>query len=207
MEGLKAGGVDVLWIETMSAEIEMQAAAEAAEAIGLPYAITGSIDTAGKTMMGLRPKAMHAVLDTQPCGHDHHAAVGANCGVGASDLLAAILEMTAEDKNDTLIVAKANCGIPQVKGDSVVYTGTPELMSEYVHLAINSGAHIIGGCCGTSPIHLKAMRAAIDAHDEKGERPSLEELEKLLGEFVLKVAVREDAAATDRPTRTRRRRG
>ncbi len=61
MEGLKAGGVDVAWIETMSSPEEIRAAAEAAVKVGLPYTFTGSFDTAGKTMMGLHPKDIHGV--------------------------------------------------------------------------------------------------------------------------------------------------
>lgn len=200
IEGLKAGGADVIWIETMSAEIEMQAAARAAENCDMDHVITGSFDTAGKTMMGLRPSAMpHVVTDC-----DHHHGVGANCGVGASDLVAAILEMSETAKPDQIIVAKANCGIPVVKGDAVIYTGTPELMADYVHLALDAGAHIVGGCCGTSPEHLAAMRASMDKY-VPGPKPSLEQLETKLGAFANQVAARADVAAAARPERTRRR--
>ena len=63
IEGLKAGGAEVAWIETMSAPDEIRAAAEAAIRVGLPYTYTGSFDTAGRTMMGLLPKDIHAVAD------------------------------------------------------------------------------------------------------------------------------------------------
>jgi len=62
-----------------------------------------------------------------------------------------------------------------VKGEHVHYSGSAELMGEYAGLAIDAGARIIGGCCGTKPEHLKAMRAAIDAH-QAGPRPSLEKI-------------------------------
>ena len=83
MEGLKAGGADVLWIETMSAREEIEAASEAARQVGLPYVFTASFDTAGRTMMGLTPKevlGIGAAMDPPPL------AVGANCGVGATRL-------------------------------------------------------------------------------------------------------------------------
>jgi 5-methyltetrahydrofolate--homocysteine methyltransferase len=91
IEGLKAGGAEVAWIETMSAPDEIRAAAEAAIRVGLPYTYTGSFDTAGRTMMGLAPKDIHVVGEELP---EKPVAVGANCGVGAPDILAALLDMT-----------------------------------------------------------------------------------------------------------------
>jgi 5-methyltetrahydrofolate--homocysteine methyltransferase len=59
-------------------------------------------------------------------------------------------------------VAKGNCGIPQFQGTEVVYSGTPELMAVYAAMAADAGARIVGGCCGTTPTHLAAMRRALD---------------------------------------------
>lgn len=188
MAGLKEGGADVLWIETMSSAEEIRAAAEAAIATGMPYVFTASFDTAGRTMMGLLPSDIAAVtadLPVQPL------AVGANCGVGASDLLASILDITAANE-DLIVVAKANCGIPVVKGDTVVYTGTPQTMTEYACLAIDAGARIIGGCCGTRCEHLAAMRQAIDTHI-RGERPDMAAVEERVGAMVNKRAAANDA--------------
>jgi 5-methyltetrahydrofolate--homocysteine methyltransferase len=157
--GLKTGGADVAWIETMSAPEELQAAARAAIAVGLPYTATGSFDTAGRTMMGLHPASFADVfegLDSPPL------AIGANCGVGASDILVTLLEMA--DAFDARLISKGNCGVPQFQGAEIVYTGTPELMAEYARLAVDGGAAIVGGCCGTTPAHVRAMRAALDAH-------------------------------------------
>lgn len=109
MEGLADGGVDVIWIETMSAPDETRAAARAAMRVGMRYTLTASFDTAGRTMMGLSPVAMAdftAGLDVAP------AAVGANCGVGASDLLLSITAMLEAHPN-LAVIAKANAGIPQ----------------------------------------------------------------------------------------------
>jgi len=196
MKGLKDGGADVAWIETMSAKEEMQAAADAANICGLPYVVTASFDTAGMTMMGLPPADMPHLLDgleTPPL------AVGANCGVGASDLLMSVLSMS-EQPGDVVIVAKANCGIPQIKGDQVEYTGTPDLMADYIRLAIDSGARIIGGCCGTSAIHLAAMRTALDAH-QKGERPDQAKIVETIGAIVNPIS----SGANKPPRRSRRR--
>lgn len=179
MEGLKSGGVDMAWIETMSAIEEVNAAIEAANAVGLDYAVTTSFDTAGKTMMGLAPATLGDemnALDKVP------AAIGSNCGVGASDLLVALLELT-ETAKDIPIIAKANAGIPRVSGDKVIYTGTSSLMGNYATLAANMGVQIIGGCCGTAPEHLVAMREAIDTH-VAGEKPTAEEIIAELGDLV-----------------------
>src|ERR1700712_5042646 len=83
IEGLKEGGADVVWIETMSAPEEIRAASRAAARLDRPFAATASFDTAGRTMMGLTPAAyaeLFESLETPPM------AFGANCGVGASDL-------------------------------------------------------------------------------------------------------------------------
>lgn len=199
IEGLKAGGIDVVWIETMSAPDEIRAAAEAASACEMPYVYTGSFDTAGKTMMGLHPRDIHDVvgaLDAAP------VAVGANCGVGASDILAALLAMT-EARPDAATIVKGNCGIPEFRGAEVHYSGTPSLMAEYARLAIDAGATIIGGCCGTSCDHLRAMRAAIDDH-HRGSRPTIETIIERIGPMRNKLA---DAAvaATPRARRGRKR--
>ncbi|MEQ8400638.1 MAG: betaine--homocysteine S-methyltransferase [Roseitalea porphyridii] len=162
--GLKAGGADVVWIETMSAPEEMRAAAEAAIAENMPYTCTASFDTAGKSMMGLHPKNIAHVFDPVA---EKPAAVGANCGVGASDILSSLIDMR-EGAPDATIIVKGNCGIPEFQGENIVYSGTPELMADYVRLAIDGGAQIIGGCCGTSFEHLKAMRTALDEHRKNG---------------------------------------
>lgn len=176
IEGLRDGGADVIWIETMSALEEMQAAAVAAARAGMPYTVTGSFDTAGNTMMGVRPETMiRTVGDYAPAPHG----VGCNCGVGASDLLCSVLAMT-EAAPDAVVIAKGNCGIPQVGAGGVTYTGTPEVMAEYARLALDAGARIIGGCCGTRPEHLAAMRRALETHT-RGERPSAEQIISAIG--------------------------
>ncbi len=202
MEGLKAGGADLAWIETMSASEEMQAAATAARNVGLPYVITASFDTAGRTMMGIKPATFASEMMSGAAIPDGQrpTAVGGNCGVGASDTLLAILSMT-EAQPDAVIVCKANAGIPVVHGEHVHYSGSPELMADYAGLAIDAGARIIGGCCGTKPEHLRAMRAAIDAH-QKGARPNLAQIEAACGPLANPPPANSEAP----PERRKRRR-
>jgi 5-methyltetrahydrofolate--homocysteine methyltransferase len=179
IEGLREGGADVVWIETMSAAEEIRAAALAAAKVGMPYTISASFDTAGRTMMGVAPASLGGLVggfDPQPLAY------GANCGVGASDLLAAILGMSAANPDGALI-AKANAGVPQWHGAEIHYSGTPELMEAYAGLAVDCGARIIGGCCGNKPAHVAAMRRGLDAH-EAGGRPSLEAIVAALGPLV-----------------------
>ncbi len=174
IRGLKAGGADVAWIETMSAAEEFRAAAEAATAEGMPYTVTCSFDTAGRTMMGLLPGQLASLMADLP---QQPLAIGANCGVGASDTLVSVLAMEGAQP---ALVSKANCGIPQFAGTEIVYSGTPELMASYAGLAVDAGAQIIGGCCGTSPEHIAAMRSALDTH-AAGERPTIDTIVEAIG--------------------------
>jgi len=169
IEGLKAGGADVAWIETMSAIDEVRAAAQGAIAADLPYTATCSFDTAGRTMMGLMPHDLAAVFDGLAVAP---VAFGANCGVGAPDILVSLLSMSADD-HEHVFISKGNCGVPRFQGTEIVYSGTPELMAAYAELAIHAGARIIGGCCGTTPEHLAAMRRAIDAAAPGAARPDM----------------------------------
>ncbi|MCU1429630.1 MAG: yitJ 2 [Actinomycetia bacterium] len=196
--GLAAGGADVAWIETMSAPDEVLAAASAAIAVGMPYTATASFDTAGRTMMGLHPASyadVFAGLDPMPL------AIGANCGVGASDILVTLLEMAGSNGVKHLI-SKGNCGVPHFRGTEIVYSGTPDLMAEYTRLAVDGGAAIIGGCCGTSPEHLRAMRAALDAYTANAP-PSTERIIERIGP--LANASPETPAAQSARGRERRR--
>jgi 5-methyltetrahydrofolate--homocysteine methyltransferase len=174
--GLKDGGADVCWIETMSATEEIRAAALGAIEAGMPYTATASFDTAGMTMMGVAPPSLGSIFADLP---EQPVAIGSNCGVGASDLLVSVLGVS-QGAPDHAIIAKANCGIPQVHGDHVHYSGTPELMADYARLAADAGVRIIGGCCGTSNDHLAAMRAALDKHTPGG-RPDRAVIEAMLG--------------------------
>jgi 5-methyltetrahydrofolate--homocysteine methyltransferase len=198
IEGLKAGGADVAWIETKSAAQEMRAAALAAIDVGLPYTVTASFDTAGRTMMGLRPPELVDVFAELPVAP---LAIGANCGVGASDLLLAIQQMR---RDDIVIIAKSNCGIPQFRGAEIEYSGNPHLMGQYATLAVDSGARIVGGCCGTSPAHLAEMRHKLDGH-APSPSPSYDEIVAAVGPLTNSVSV--DAADMPEASRRRRRRG
>ncbi len=176
--GLMEGGADVLWLETISAPEEYKAAAEAFANLNAPWVGTMSFDTAGRTMMGMTSAAMVEMVqgvENPPLGF------GANCGVGASDLLRTIQGFKAANPG-LPIVAKGNAGIPKFVHGHIHYDGTPELMGKYAVMVRDSGARIIGGCCGTMPAHLVAMRKALE-ETPAGPAPSDEEIVAALGGF------------------------
>ncbi len=177
-EALKAGGADVLWVETISAPEEFKAAAEAAQRAGMPWCGTMSFDTAGRTMMGLTSAGLVDLVGKLAYPP---LAFGANCGVGASDLVRTVLGFAAQGA-ELPIIAKGNAGIPKYHDGHIHYDGTPELMAEYAVLARDAGARIIGGCCGTMPDHLRAMRAALETRPP-GPRPTLDQITGALGGF------------------------
>jgi 5-methyltetrahydrofolate--homocysteine methyltransferase len=172
---LARGGVDLLWIETMSSIEETEAAIAGARETGLPVVATLSFDTNGRTMMGVTPSEL-AELHRR----HHLAACGSNCGTGPSELVACIVNLARASDPSAVLVAKANCGIPQFVDGQIRFNGTPELMAQYARLSIDAGARIIGGCCGTSPAHLRVMREALESH-VRGPKPDLAAIESRLG--------------------------
>ena len=199
-EGLKEGGADILWLETISAHEEYKAAAEAFKLADMPWCGTMSFDTAGRTMMGLTSSDMATMvekLDNPPL------AFGANCGVGASDLLRTILGFAAQG-TERPIIAKGNAGIPKYHDGHIHYDGTPDLMADYACLARDSGATIIGGCCGTMGEHLEKMCEALHTRP-RNERPTLEQITAQLGAFSSVADGTGDDVPAPRQSRRRRR--
>ena len=100
----------------------------------------------------------------------------------------------------TYLISKGNCGVPYFAGTEAVYTGTPELMGKYTQLAVKAGASIVGGCCGTSPVHLAAMRHSLD---ELIAKPTLDDIIEAVGPLVNCCTIGRCARprASARPTR------
>ena len=221
-EALVEGGADLLWIETISSAEEIEAALLGAGDTGLPAVLTVSIDTNGRTMMGLTASDVLRVAGSVKFPP---VAIGTNCGVGAAEVIAAIVNYdtarraaggTAGGAAELPLVAKANCGIPQWIDGRIVYDGTPALMADYATLAIDAGARIVGGCCGTTPAHVAAMRIALDGHGP-GTSPDVGTIVSRLGEISqgaraqldgdLSVAGGSASGRGGRPAGRRRRRG
>jgi 5-methyltetrahydrofolate--homocysteine methyltransferase len=154
---LTAGGVDVLWIETMSDLEEVRAAFEGCRraAPALPCVTTMTFDTHGRTMMGTKPE--QALVALRDLGA---AALGANCGRGPDEIEAVIETMHAVDPS-VVLVAKANAGLPRMTDGQAVYDATPERMADYARRVHALGARIIGACCGSTPDHIRAMASAL----------------------------------------------
>jgi len=197
-EGLKAGGADVLWLETISAPEEYIAAAEAFKLADMPWTGTMSFDTAGRTMMGHTSSNMVAMVEQL---ENPPLAFGANCGVGASDLMRTVLGFGAQG-TERPIIAKGNAGIPKYVDGHIHYDGTPDLMAEYACLARDAGAKIIGGCCGTMAEHLSKMHEALTTRP-RGPRPTLDQITEKLGPF---SSANDGTGESETPARHSRRR-
>ncbi len=154
---LVAGGVDIIWIETMSALEEMAAAVEGVRraSADIPIITTMTFDTHGRTMMGITPeKAVKHLLGLGA------AAVGGNCGNGPEELLAVVQKMYAVAP-EAVLVAKSNAGIPELIQRRTVYRASPDVMGGYAQQVHAAGARIVGGCCGNTPAHMAAMAKAL----------------------------------------------
>ena len=154
--GLAAGGVDLFWIETMSDLEEVKAAITGVRSVSdLPIAVTMSFDSHGRTMMGVSPEDAVGELQTLDI-----QLLGANCGTGSDELIEAIQAIQAADPK-LPIIAKANAGVPKMVGTEIVYDGSPEVMAAYTTKVWKEGARLIGGCCGSTPEHIRAMAEAL----------------------------------------------
>ncbi|MBN1399497.1 MAG: homocysteine S-methyltransferase family protein [Anaerolineae bacterium] len=149
-------GADIILIETQHQVEEACAAVSAAKAeTALPVFCTFSFNVKGRTMMGLR--AEDAARRAEEAGAD---VVGANCGDGPPAILAALEQMRTA--TDLPLLAKPNAGIPQAgEGGQALWDVTPEEMVAHARAFVALGARVIGGCCGTTPAFIAAIRAAL----------------------------------------------
>ena len=158
LAGLRDGGIDLVLVETMSDLGEAEAAIRAARSVvpEVPVAATMSFDTNLRTMMGVRPGDAATALAA--AGAD---AVGANCGRGPEEM-EAIAEQLAEARPDgVLLIAQSNAGLPQVVGDHFEYDRSPADLAEHSRVLRKLGIDLLGGCCGSTPSHIAAMRDAL----------------------------------------------
>jgi 5-methyltetrahydrofolate--homocysteine methyltransferase len=152
---LASGGVDAILIETMSDLNEAKAAVEGARQVtDLPVLVTLSFDTRGRSMMGVRPAA--AAKELWALGVN---VIGANCGRTLSETLTAIQEMR-QAVPEAVLMAKPNAGLPHLENEQSVYDVTPEVMAEWRAMFAEQGVRIFGGCCGSTPAHIRAIATA-----------------------------------------------
>ena len=153
---LADGGVDLLVLETFFALDEALWAAEAALGVtDLPLVVSFSFDQGTRTMMGLSPTDVVAALDSLPL-----AALGANCGRSLDDTAAIVSEFARSGMRAPLWI-KPNAGVPQIVGDAVVYPEGPDSFAARLAEFAAAGARVLGGCCGSTPEHLAALRRAL----------------------------------------------
>jgi len=157
-QALSGGGVDVLAIETHFALEEAQAAVEGARQVShLPLVVSFSYDRGVRTMMGVKPAQVaekFKLLDV--------AAIGANCGTTLENMDKIVQEYAAANSG-LFIWAKPNAGLPSVDAATgrSVYGVSPEQMGAFARRYVEIGARIVGGCCGSTPAHVRAIAQAV----------------------------------------------
>lgn len=143
-------GADVILVETFSDLEEAKAAVTGALRTGLPCFCTMPFDTGGRTMMGVDPvTAADELIKVGAAG------VGANCGIGPSETVEIMRLM--RETSDATIIAQPNAGLPKVVEGRTIYESSPEEMADFAVKFAEIGVNIIGGCCGTTPDHIRAM--------------------------------------------------
>jgi len=158
LAGLAEGGIDLVLVETMSDLAEVDAAVAAARAVvpDTPVVVTLSFDTNLRTMMGVAPG--DAVRHLAAAGVE---AVGANCGRGPEEMAVIAAQLAEARPDGLLLVAQSNAGLPQVVGDHFEYDATPAEMAAHAATLRGLGIDLVGGCCGSTPAHIAAMRDAL----------------------------------------------
>lgn len=159
-QALKEGGVDALCIETMSDLEEATIAVKAAkETTGLDVVCTFTFERTNngdyRTMMGITPSMV-----VQPLKDAGACCIGTNCGNGIERMIDIVKELRLCD-SDIPILVHANAGIPTVIDGKTTYPETPEFMASYIPALLNAGARIVGGCCGTTPEHIRAIAQSV----------------------------------------------
>jgi len=169
---LAEGGVDLLMVETMSDPNEAhQALLAARDVCSLPVAVQMTVQDDGSTPIGALPEDFARKLDEW--GAD---IIGLNCSVGPAAILEA-LEIIAAVTSRKLS-AQPNAGMPRTVQGRNIYLSSPEYMANYARRFIRCGARLVGGCCGTTPAHIKAIKAAVRSLNPQRSRVAIEVLER-----------------------------
>ncbi|WP_324716328.1 bifunctional homocysteine S-methyltransferase/methylenetetrahydrofolate reductase [Carboxydochorda subterranea] len=164
VDALLAGGVDLFIIETMSDPRELVLAVRAArEASKLPVIAEMSFSSEGRTLLGASPKEAADAL-AELASELRPEVIGVNCGSGPAPVLDAVRALREAGGPFQRFSAMPNAGLPTVVGGRFVYVAIPEYFGEFARrFAGEPGMQVIGGCCGTTPDHIRAMRQALDA--------------------------------------------
>ncbi|MBU0508088.1 bifunctional homocysteine S-methyltransferase/methylenetetrahydrofolate reductase [bacterium] len=153
--GLIEGGVDVFVVETMSNIVEVREAFTAIRELSgdIPIIATMTFTEDGKTLVGDKPAEVRRML--LEFGAD---VIGANCSVGPQPMLDVIERMAGDD---VPVAAQPNAGFPKLVGGRYIYLASPQYFAEYAVRFVHSGVGLVGGCCGTTSEHIRAIAAAV----------------------------------------------
>ena len=168
-QGLLAGGVDGFLCETFSDVEELRAAVEAIKSVSdLPIIAQMTVGEDGRTHYGTAPSAFGPAIAAM--GVD---VIGVNCSVGPHGVLEAIEHLARVVSLPTQ--RQPNAGLPRDVGGRKMYMASPEYMASYAKRMVEAGARFVGGCCGTTPEHIKAMvgfvQSACTPARERDDRP------------------------------------
>jgi len=178
-EALLEGGVDLFMIETISRVDEMVVAIEAVKSVSdLPIVAQVTFTTEGSTYFGSSPAEM--VQKLLPLDVD---VIGANCSVGPQKMLE-VIEQLAE-LGVPYISAQPNAGLPKYYGGRFIYLSSPDYFADYAQLFARVGARIIGGCCGTTPEHIKKVASISEDISDRRARIRVKEKERKVSEPVI----------------------
>ncbi len=165
MQGQLDAGAHGVIIETFGVIEEIVIAVRAAREAGAPNIVcTMSFEGGGRTFMGVTPT--QAIDTLREAGAD---VVGANCGGGPAEILAAVEEMHEVAPAEPL-VAQPNAGKPRLVSSETAFGVTPEVMSFYVPAFLEAGVRLLGACCGSTPAHLRAMASAVAQQTTEASR-------------------------------------
>ena len=190
-EGLLEGGVDAFIVETFSDLNEMRLAVEAIRSItDLPIVTQVAFTDDGVTFLGRTAAEVVRALRELPV-----QAVGANCSVGSS-VLYDILEQMLPEAGRLPVVIQPNAGLPSRVGERLIYLSSPGYMADYAARMIGAGARMVGGCCGTTPQHIRAMRETLDRHAPPRGAARIESPKRVRPEIVEPPGITTRAAPT-----------
>lgn len=167
IEGLVEGGADLLILETFSSLTELRQAALAAREVGdLPLVAQMTFSEDGQSLSGETPAQAARALALMGVN-----VIGANCSVGPAGILDAVEEMATalrqmgiDPERDVLLSAQPNAGLPTRIENRFLYVSTPDYFADYAQRFASAGVRLVGGCCGTTPEHIAAMREALGTY-------------------------------------------
>lgn len=168
MDGLLAGGVDLFTIETMSSIEELIIAVKVARSISdLPVVAQVSFSPEGHTFFGITPQDVETIFEE--LGKDAPDIIGINCGAGPGPVFDSLLKMDSSlsDHSKQSVLGYSsmpNAGQPSLINGNYKYLTPPEYCASYIDPFLRMGAKIVGGCCGTTPAHIKAMKEKVDEY-------------------------------------------